>query len=208
MAGIGPGARFAATPDGGQQPAESGDVLRLFIAVPLPDDVRDVLAEVVEPVRSAVDARWQSPATWHLTLRFLGDTPATAVPGVIHAVRHVAAQTRSFRVGLSGAGCFGRGGGRGVAWIGVEPGARELVAVAAALGTALDPAGAASERPLHSHLTLAREASDAAARALRAAIAGAPRLSWNADRLVLFRSVLGRGGAVHSEVASASFEGL
>jgi RNA 2',3'-cyclic 3'-phosphodiesterase len=207
MPGIGLGARRPVTLDDGAQRQQVGDVLRLFVAVPLPDDVRDALAEVVEPVRSVVDARWQSPATWHLTLRFLGDTPATAVPGVIDAVRFAAAQTRPFRVGLSGAGCFGRGGGRGVAWIGVEPGARELVAAAAALGTALDPAGAALERPLHAHLTLAREASEAAARALRTAIVDGPRLTWNADRMVLFRSVLGRGGAVHSEVASASFTG-
>jgi 2'-5' RNA ligase len=207
---VGLGARrpepVGASPQGRDTPGVDEHV-RLFIAVPLPDDVRDALADLVEPVRSTIAARWQAPATWHLTLRFLGDTPARAVPGIDAAVRDVALHTRPFRVGLNGAGCFGRGGGRGVAWVGVEPGARELVAIAAALGRTLDPAGAESERPLHAHLTLAREASDIAAKALRATIATAPKLTWVADRLILFRSVLGRGGAVHSEIVSAPFEG-
>ncbi len=61
----------------------SGEAQRLFIAVPVPDDVRMALAAALDPVRRRVrGGRWSAPETWHLTLRFLGDTLPDAVPGI------------------------------------------------------------------------------------------------------------------------------
>ena len=38
-------------------------------------------------------------------------------------------------------------------------------------------------------------------------VAGSDALAWTVDRLVLYRSVLGRAGAVHTEIAGVRLEG-
>ena len=95
---------------------------RLFIAVPIADDVRVTLAAALEPVRvGARGGRWQSPETWHLTLRFLGDTRPDDVPGIRDALKDVAAAQAPFAAALGRAGAFERRAGR-VAWVGLEGG--------------------------------------------------------------------------------------
>ncbi|HLH32445.1 MAG TPA: RNA 2',3'-cyclic phosphodiesterase, partial [Terriglobia bacterium] len=50
--------------------------MRLFIAVDLPNDVRDQLAEVQRALRPLTDsARWVAPESIHITLKFLGEVP-------------------------------------------------------------------------------------------------------------------------------------
>jgi len=45
-------------------------MLRLFVAVPLPEEVQDRLASLY---RGIPGARWIDPDNLHLTLRFIGD---------------------------------------------------------------------------------------------------------------------------------------
>jgi 2'-5' RNA ligase len=45
--------------------------VRLFIAVDLPDPIVRLLQSLPRPARRGL--RWTAPATWHITLRFLGD---------------------------------------------------------------------------------------------------------------------------------------
>lgn len=184
---------------------------RLFVAVPVPDAVRATLAAALEPVRRrAGGGRWQSPETWHLTVRFLGDTPLAALPEVEAAVRDAAADVRPFDLEIGEAGAFERGRG-GIAWIGLRRGDEQLAALARALDGRLgpDPHGHGA---FHSHLTIAREAPDglvaALSGALRAAAASpGASLAWRADEIMLYRSVLGPGGATHSVVVEAPLGG-
>src|SRR5699024_4253159 len=49
---------------------------RLFIAVPVPDDVRDFMGEIIADLkREGWPVRWTNTDNAHLTLHFLGDTP-------------------------------------------------------------------------------------------------------------------------------------
>jgi RNA 2',3'-cyclic 3'-phosphodiesterase len=208
LTGIGPGARPVAGTGLGARGAggsavDPREAWRLFIAVPVPPDVREALADAIAPVRRDVDARWQSQDTWHLTLRFLGDTPAEAVPRIGAALEGVAAACRPFRAELGGSGTFGRGRDGAVAWIGVGAGSAELTALATAIARALDPAAAAREAPFRAHLTLARQAPPDVEAGLGEALADAGRLAWTADRVILYRSILGRGPAQHIELVTA-----
>jgi 2'-5' RNA ligase len=45
--------------------------VRLFVAAEVPDEVRDAVAAVERP--EGDDVRWSEPASWHVTLRFLGE---------------------------------------------------------------------------------------------------------------------------------------
>lgn len=195
---------------------------RLFIALPVPGPVRDALAAALDPVRSRVrSGRWQDPGTWHLTLRFLGDTPPGSVPAIEAALHDAATGQPPFEASLGHAGSFAGRGGR-VAWIGLERGVEPVARLAGSLAAVLAP-GEVGREPFRAHLTIARDAPDELVPALQAALdvartpaAGPPRvglgrppqpvpggdaLAWTVDRLVLYRSVLGRGGAVHSEIA-------
>ena len=196
----------------GARPAESAgadgsvEEWRLFIAVPLPPAVRDAVADLVAGLRDvAPRARWQSPDTWHLTLRFLGQIPAAEVPRLAGLLREVAVSGAPFPTELRGAGSFGGGRRPLVAWIGVGEGSEELAALAAMLGRAIDPDG--DNGPLRAHLTVAREAPPELVVALRAAMSTGPRLAWTSDRVVLYRSVLGPRGSTHTELVSAPLGG-
>jgi 2'-5' RNA ligase len=197
----------------------AGQAWRLFVAVPVPDDVRTALAAALDPVRLRVrGGRWPSPETWHLTLRFLGDTLPDDLPGIRDAVREAAASQEPFPAALGRAGAFERPAGR-VAWVGLGQGDAEVTALAAALAARLAPADVKGGA-LRVHLTIARDAPDSLVPALDAALRAARRsepgatrvglgmppasaagrdpLGWIVDRLVLYRSVLGGRGAVHT----------
>lgn len=196
---VGLGARPAGT-------ADDQEEWRLFIAVPVPAAIRDAVARIVAGLRPlAPRARWQSSDTWHLTLRFLGQTPAGEVRRLGAILGDLAASTAPFRTELRGAGSFGGGRRPLVAWIGVGAGSEQLAALAASLDRAIDPTG--DNHPLRAHLTVAREAPPELAGALREAMAREDRLAWTADRIVLYRSVLGPRGSTHTELASAPLGG-
>jgi 2'-5' RNA ligase len=206
---------------------------RLFIAIPVPEEVRAALAAALEPVRARFrGGRWQSPDTWHLTLRFLGDTPVGDLPLIERAVRGAAAAGSPFRVALGEAGSFEHRRGGRVAWVGLAQGGPEAAALAGRLAAALAP-GEPAGPPPQIHLTIARDAPDGLVPAMTAAVeavragtsgaAGAGRvglgsrpaapargegsLGWVADRLVLYHSVLGRGGATHTALLEAPLGG-
>jgi 2'-5' RNA ligase len=176
---------------------------RLFVAVPVPPEARDACRALIEPVRTLPYgryARWVHLDSLHVTLRFLGDTAPERVPDVVDAVREGAGGRPPFDVRLGGAGSFPPHGHKIRAlWLGIVAGATELGSIVADLATPLERAGwPADERPFRPHLTVARTdrtgIRDAAliAQALEAA-AETWTASFEADRVVLFRSHLGGG---------------
>lgn len=185
--------------------AESGAVLggteRLFLAVELPDDAR---GRLVAHLRDALGARALpgravAPASWHLTLRFLGDTPPAQRADVVRAMAE-AAPGAAFTLGFGGLGAFPRPARATVLWLGVEEGAEPLGALAAVAEEAARRAGFAAEvRPFSAHLTLSRIRP---ARDVRPLLERVPpfRERIRVDAVVLFRSHLGPGGARYEAV--------
>lgn len=88
--------------------------MRLFVAIPLPLNVKKELQKVMQPFDGI---RWQNPEQLHITLKFLGDTAPEKVDQIqdeLGAIRH-----RPFDFTISGLGCFpGRSRPR-VLWAGV-----------------------------------------------------------------------------------------
>ena len=59
--------------------------LRLFVAIELPEFVKEALAKLQAEIRkSPFKAKWTDPENIHLTLKFLGDTPVSCMDA-IHA---------------------------------------------------------------------------------------------------------------------------
>ena len=173
----------------------------MFIAVPLSDEARGRVADLVASLPATDDrpVRWVRFDGLHLTVRFLGITPVERLGVVGAAVAAVAAAQPPFGVSIQGAGAFPNVRRPRALWLGVEDGATELAALSRATNAELAAAGwPPDDRPFRAHLTLARSdgvrAGPATAAALIAASA-AFRVSFTADRLVLFESRTGGGPA-------------
>jgi 2'-5' RNA ligase len=176
---------------------------RLFVAVPVHDDARAAVADLVETIRAGEPAgrgvRWVRLDGLHLTLRFLGPTPEERVPDLAAAVARTAAANAAFGLRISGADAFPPTGRPRTLWLDIDDGADKLAALAAGLDDELATAGWERERrPFRAHLTLARadgvRAGPATVAALRAA-AATIAIESPIDRIVLFESVTGDGRA-------------
>lgn len=189
---------------------------RLFVAVPVADDVRRAVGELMEAVagapieeRAPGQPRWVRADGLHLTLRFLGATPDERRPALATALLAAAQGVVSFRIVLSGGGAFPNPSLPRVLWLGISEGEAQLADLARRLDDQLAPLGWPRERrPFAAHLTLARTdgvpGADERARRL-VELARDVELSWQADRLALYRSTLGRGPARYEVVAEAPF---
>src|SRR3989304_6133334 len=101
---------------------------RLFVAIDLPEDVRESLGRLQSDLRQhdLPGLRWTRPEGVHLTLKFLGETPASSLPAIEGALARAVRGAPSFRLALGAPGTFGnRRGPRGL-WVGVEGGVQPL----------------------------------------------------------------------------------
>ena len=78
-----------------------GDRLRLFAAIELPDSWREVLSALQNAQRRASPDyfRWVAPSAMHLTVVFLGNQEATALPAIGEALARAAARVAPFVLG-------------------------------------------------------------------------------------------------------------
>lgn len=190
---------------------------RLFIAVPVAADVRVAVGELMAQVAGAPieerafgQPRWVRVDGLHLTLRFLGATPDERQPGVVAALGAAASGVAPFQITLNGGGAFPNVYRPRVLWIGIHDGTDALAALARRLNDELRPLGwPPDDRPFQAHLTLARTdgvpGADARASSLIEAAADL-RLAWKADRLILYKSVMGRGPTRYEALAEAPLE--
>jgi 2'-5' RNA ligase len=189
--------------------ADESKGLRLFVALELPEDVRQVLGDVQELLRNAGAARlrWVRPEGIHLTLKFLGNVAEHRVATVENAL---AGAIEPFELELQPSGVGGFGGRRlRVVWIGLDGHMERLAAFATRIDEALGNVGFERERrPFAAHLTLAR-VPDEVSGDERARLDGlikafeAPLVpSMQFHEVSLMRSILGPGGARYERLAS------
>src|SRR5258706_14752034 len=87
------------------RPAAQPETMRLFIALELPDAVRDALFNLQQRLRSRDSAnivRWLNADTFHLTLKFLGDTPTSRIAEIETALALAVKNHSPFELGITG----------------------------------------------------------------------------------------------------------
>ncbi len=130
--------------------------MRLFVALDIDEPIRQKLQGFVEGLsRYAPDIRFVRPETFHITLKFLGETEK------LEAIQQSLAEIRAgaFTVDFRGYGFFPGPKNPRVFWAGIETGP-ELQSLATAVDGRLSQLGFERERgPLQLHLTLARSGS-------------------------------------------------
>jgi len=138
--------------------------MRLFIAVELDHPGKRALSKLIERIeRLPGKVRWCRSNQMHLTLSFLGSTPAERVAEIAQAMERAvraaghAGPVGPFEFGLRGLGGFPNLRRPKVLWVGVDEPTGALCRLQAALTAELTALGIALEdRPFSPHITLGR----------------------------------------------------
>ncbi len=187
-----------ARPAGGAEPMG-----RLFVALPLSTACRAALTTYVRDANRGrpLPGRTVPADSWHLTLRFLGDTPAPVYERLGQALAE-ADWGQPFSLSFNGLGAFPRPDRARVLWLGVDEGADRLRALGAvAEGCARDAGFPAETRPFSAHLTLSRLDPPTDLTRL-VAVSAASGIRDRVDHVTLYRSHLGRGPARYETLRS------
>ena len=178
--------------------------MRLFVAVALPETVKDQLSSLQ---RGLKEARWINPENLHLTLRFLGELDGRQASDVDDAL--TALRNSSFSIGLSGIDHFGDGRKIRALWTGVSD-PEPVTRLQAKVERAVQVAGLAPEtRKFKPHVTLARfkKAPGAALAEYLQRNALFRSESFAVNEIVLYSSLLTRDGSFYRPEAHYPFVG-
>ena len=125
--------------------------MRLFIAIDLPERLKDELAIISFGLPQA---RWIPPEQLHLTLRFIGEVDGALFGDIKSGLKSVIGS--SFPLTLNGLGCFPPRRDPQVLWVGIESSV-ELLELRKKVESCLFKFGVAPEqRKFSPHITLAR----------------------------------------------------
>jgi RNA 2',3'-cyclic 3'-phosphodiesterase len=175
--------------------------LRLFVAIEIPDPVKDAVEEAFRPWRETFPkARWVPRENWHVTVKFLGRTWPRLADWVPERVGEAAATVSSFRTRVTGVGSFPSAARGRVVWAGLEDDGGRMTGLAVAMDGALLEEFPAETRSFHPHLTVARSDPPMS---LPPEFRQTPLLSeeWEVGDVVLFRSHLQRPAPRYESLA-------
>lgn len=186
--------------------------MRCFLAIPLREPALAAAQATLAGLRERLDAvRWARPETLHLTVHFFGSIDDAEREAALTALAPVVEQTRAFTVTLDTLGAFPNRRSPRVLWLGSARESSELAAFASRCRNALSAGGfAVDARPFRAHCTLGRPRTPwpVTAHTVWAEVAGAPyrASAFDADRVVMYQSLPGRGGAVYTPLTILSLQ--
>ena len=185
----------------------SGQSVRGFVAVLLPDDVRARLAAAAAELRArAPGLAWVRAENLHVTLRFLGEVEPVTLERVREAMAVAAASVPPFTVAFGGLGGFPPRRAPRVVWAGATGDLGKLAGLAAAIERAAEQIGVPRElRPFVAHVTLGRIRSLGNLKRFQALLDPQRQVPLGEDRVerfVLYRSTLTSDGPVYEERAA------
>jgi RNA 2',3'-cyclic 3'-phosphodiesterase len=181
--------------------------LRLFVAFDVSADAADAVERAIEPWRNVFErARWVPRENWHITLKFLGQTWPRLERWVHERVGASAMVCGPVPTRLTGLGSFPSKGRGRVLWAGIEDRDGGLVRIVAALDGELEKEFRPESRAFSPHLTVARSEPPLRVPATFATTPVEP-VAFTVDRIVVFRSHLGRPAPRYEPLASFPLTG-
>jgi 2'-5' RNA ligase len=186
--------------------------MRLFLAINPPAELRRAIWDAAAPLRDiAPDVAWVPEPKLHLTLKFLGAQPESAVAPLSETLMAVGRSHSVPLVRVGSIGAFPNFRRPRVVWLGVDPEPRlellhhDVEVACAKLGYELDG------RPFRPHLTLGRVRHQLADDDLRTLRATARRVRFTdeffARSVDLMESVSGPGGSSYTTLVAAPTRG-
>jgi RNA 2',3'-cyclic 3'-phosphodiesterase len=196
--------------------SEETEGLRLFVAVTLPEAVKEAVMKAQDALRRTAPeghARWTRRDQLHLTLRFLGDVQAEQVSALTEALQHCSQEFAPLHLRAEAIGFFPDARRPHVVWVGVQDAQDQLRRLQAAVQAATAPF--TTEKPeLHyaGHVTLGRfkglrrPDADALAAAAKQA-SERPFGQWVANEIEIIQSELSPKGAQYTTLAELALTG-
>ena len=191
------------------------DTVRVFVAVGISAEAREQLISVMERIRRDVPQgiQWANPDGLHLTLKFLGNIPASAVTPLLECLGPVGANVSPFPLQLAGLGMFPNRRKPRVLWAGVGGALDSLSRLQLAAEGAVNGLGYPPEqRPFRPHITLGRprrSVSDAQLARIGSAVSALPPphpIVWQTESVDVMRSDLHPSGARYTILGSIPLE--
>ncbi|WP_068773366.1 RNA 2',3'-cyclic phosphodiesterase [Paenibacillus sp. FJAT-26967] len=170
---------------------------RLFVAVPLAESAKLLVGGWRQELESSGlrFQKWLHSADYHITLKFIGNTPASTLPELAPLLAGAASSHPPLRLSAAGTGTFGPKDAPSILWAGVQGDLdalqalqRDVEAACASLG--FEP----EDRPYRPHITLARRYSGGLpwTRELLPAPGDLPSVTWETDKIAVYRTHMGR----------------
>jgi RNA 2',3'-cyclic 3'-phosphodiesterase len=181
------------------------DILRLFIALPLPNEVIKILQTQQDFLKTQLndqDIRWTTPEQWHLTLAFLGATNRERLPQIQTAMTRAVKNIKAFELETTSLGSFPSSRRPSVLWLGVGGQIERLQTLQLNLSEALRGLLGPDDKPFKPHLTLARLKQFGLGKPVAEAFEHAPaaKQSWLANELCLYQTILKPQGAEYQVI--------
>ena len=184
---------------------------RLFIAIPLPESVKDEIEKSQTELRRGLAedcVRWTKRGQFHLTLKFLGDVEAERVADLKNVVSKACEKCPAMQLRAERIGFFPQARSPRVVWVGVNDPVGTLPQLQNAVDTALkEYSREKPEGKFTCHVTLGRIKMIKRPQAdllTKLALDMATRRfgEWTADKVELIRSELASDGARYTTLAT------
>jgi len=187
--------------------------MRAFIAIDLPENIKNTLGEIQGRLKSGLDPiSWVKPQNLHLTLKFLGEISEEQMASTDQIITAQAKITAAFKIKLDDLGVFPNLHQARILWIGAKL-CPPVIQLAANLENKIAALGIAKEeRTFTSHITLGRIKSRIPAQNLEKKFSAIKNekifadLEFTARGLALFQSTLRESGPVYTVLKEASFK--
>ena len=191
--------------------------MRLFLAIPLPDHIRRLLASVVDRARSAeaphwgdAIARWVRPENLHVTLKFLGEVAEDGIDVMIASFSQVATPG-VFALHVGGLELFPRKGPVRVITAGLDGDLDRLALLHCGIESACHELGIQADgRPFRPHVTMGRVRPGVNVNRITIeTLSGLSHMqpaAFTATEFVLMRSHLSPTGSVYDQVTGFPLE--
>jgi 2'-5' RNA ligase len=125
--------------------------MRVFIAIVLPEEAREIVQRLQAPLASLRGVRLARPEQVHLTLKFLGEIVEERAPALLAALADI--RERAFELSFTSLGTFPNARRPRVLWIGVTN-PPELESLSRAVDHATSEV--TLDHPFKPHVTIAR----------------------------------------------------
>ncbi len=178
-------------------------MIRTFIALDLPNPMREAIAQDLAVLRStAPRVKWVTPYNLHLTLKFLGDIKENDLNELFETLEEDISPLPTRLAAIGGIGAFPHWRSPRIVWAGCREGGETLTELQKAVEESCASLGYDRERKAFSpHLTLGRVKLPADAYGLKEAAITMQDSDYgylDIDEVIVYMSELRRSGPVYS----------